>query len=373
LPLSDQERATIMAAGTALQQHVRGQAVALVLGKHGADLAEARGLLAESYLATTQPSFHLIPRGDAMTSEADFEAAYAVLDAETTAFTDVRVETLSAALVRDPRALAPLRMVIGFTHTELAVAMKLVDPNARVSGGSLKNVERRPASTVAGAIARRGTQIDLICRTVLAVMDRRILTVPAASSASFHSKLDKRDTINGWRSVARDARGVPYAALLYQRYVGGVWRQVQDAYSEGKGDALLEVPVAALLRRERIPFHRSERGAAGASATAAQFGIVPGPDFVLPDQAPTVIVESKVGEDGGTVRDKAARLQNLAQAGNARRLVVCAVIDGKGWSERPGALADVVIATGGRTYTLATLDQILAVPEVAALRGTAPP
>jgi hypothetical protein len=40
--------------------------------------------------------------------------------------------------------------------------------------------------------------------------------------------------------------------------------------------------------------------------------------------------------------------------------VVCAVLDGRGWSERPGALADVVIATGGRTYTLATLDQMLA-------------
>jgi hypothetical protein len=118
---------------------------------------------------------------------------------------------------------------------------------------------------------------------------------------------------------------------------------------------------------------RSHRGASGAVQTAQQFGITPGPDFLLPDTAPTVIIESKVGEDGGTVRDKAARLRTLATAGGQRGLVVCAVVDGRGWSERLGALADVVIATGGRTYSLATLPHLLEVPEVAALKGTAPP
>lgn len=36
-------------------------------------------------------------------------------------------------------------------------------------------------------------------------------------------------------------------------------------------------------------------------------------------------------------------------------------------------LLDVVIATGGRTYTLTTLPHLLEVPKVAALRGSAPP
>jgi len=71
------------------------------------------------------------------------------------------------------------------------------------------------------------------------------------------------------------------------------------------------------------------------------------------------------------VRDKAARIARLAEAAGTRRLVTCAVIDGKGWRERPNALVDVVIATGGRTYSLNTLEQLLAVPEIAALRDTA--
>jgi hypothetical protein len=43
------------------------------------------------------------------------------------------------------------------------------------------------------------------------------------------------------------------------------------------------------------------------------------------------------------------------------------VVDGKGWRERPNALADVIIATNGRTYTLSTLENLLTLPEVAAL------
>jgi hypothetical protein len=368
--LSDRERAVLAAAGSAPLQTARGQAVAIVLAKSGTDSEEARVLLAESFLATTQPSFHLIPRGDAMASEASFESAYAVLAQETSDLAAVSVDTLATALSREPAALAPLRMIVGFTYNELAVAMSLLDPTRPITGGRLKGFERSPRP--AKETPARRTLIDAIAATVIAVMNRSILPVPPASAQVFHSKLDKRDTRHGWKDVARDAsRGVPYVALLYQRYVGGVWRQVQDAYSEAKGDALLEHPLVALLDRERIPYHHSRSGASGAAETAQRFGLSPGPDFVLPDTSPTVVIESKIGEDGGTVRDKAARIKSLAQAASQRGLVPCAVIDGKGWRERPAALVDVVIATGGRTFTLNTLEQLLGVPEIAALRGTA--
>jgi hypothetical protein len=95
---------------------------------------------------------------------------------------------------------------------------------------------------------------------------RSVLGVGEAVSAKFHSKLDKRDTIDGWKSVSKDSAGVPYSALLYQRYVGGVWRQVQDAYSEIKGDNLAELPLAAMVDAVGVsyspclvPFHRPRR------------------------------------------------------------------------------------------------------------------
>lgn len=373
MSLTERERSAILAAGQSPLQTERGQAVALVLGKRGADQDEAKKLLAQGYLATTQPSFHLVPRGNAMTPETSFESAFRVLDSATAGFTNVNEESLRRALMTDPAALAPLRMVIGFSPKELAVAMQLIEPERKATENRLKNLERRPAPS----IPRPGRDefIRWIARTVLAVMERRILSVPDAAKATFHGKLDKRDTAQGWADVAAHAEhGVPYWALLYQRYVGGVWRQVLDAYSEVKGDELLELPIARLLTREGIPFHRAGRGATGATETAQLLGITPGPDFALPGPAaPTVIIESKIGEDGGTVRDKAARISSLARAADNRNIAACAVIDGKGWRERPAAVAEVVIATRGRTYSLQTLPDILEVPEIAALRGTVDP
>ena len=127
-----------------------------VVAKQGQDREVARALLAESYLAATQPSFHLIPRGQAMTPEAEFVSAYAVLAEETSDFTDVSLSTLSAALDREPATLAPLRMILGFTTNELAVAIRLLDPSQGVTGGKLKNFERRarpPGAAATGALS----------------------------------------------------------------------------------------------------------------------------------------------------------------------------------------------------------------------------
>ena len=69
--------------------------------------------------------------------------------------------------------------------------------------------------------------IETIAAAALAIVDRSILQIPETAREHFHSKLDN-DSRTG-----EDARGA-YSALLYQRYVGGVWRQIQDACrSEG--------------------------------------------------------------------------------------------------------------------------------------------
>ena len=381
MSLSDAERKLIASAGTTADPTRRRQAVAAVLSKSGTDATDARGLLGRSFLAVTQPSFHLVPRGQAMESQADFVAAYDALAAATGNFSDVSQDSLTAALLATPSSLPALRMIACLTNKELAVAMKLVDPTLRVSDDTLKRFERGqpPDPSVTGrraeqAESRRTGLASAIVAAIRATMDRQILTVPDDALATFHSKLDHQDTIGGWTSVHDTAvNGVPYSALLYHRYVGGVWRQVQDAYSEAKGDGILELPLARLLGEEGIPFYRSPSGATGAADTARRFGLHPGPDFVLPADQPAVVVESKVAEDGGTARDKASRIEGLADSARRAGLVVCALVDGKGWSERPGALVDVVIATDGRTYSLQTMKQLLSVSEIAGLRRTVPP
>jgi hypothetical protein len=370
-PLSDADRTVLEQAGSSTDQAIRGRACAIVLAQsEGADRDTAGALLVTGYLEQTQPSFHLIPRGTAMATEPVFESAYEVLAEETKGFTKLNPKTLTSALERLPLALAPLRMIAGLTYNELAVAIELAT-GQRVTGASLRSFERLGPDA---PMTNRRTEIAKAAgEGAHAVVGRKVLTVPKEMTESFHSKTDKRDTHSGWKDVSEHAaHGVPYWALLYQRYVGGVWRQVQDAYSEVKGDELLELPLQRMLSEAKIPFFRAPAGATGASEVARRFGIHPGPDFLIPEESPSVIVESKVGEDGGTVRDKAARIKTVAEAARQRSLVVCAVVDGKGWSERPGALLDVVLATGGRTFTLSTMKNLPLVPEVAAHVGTVP-
>lgn len=365
MSLSDDERRILEAAGGNPSPVDRQRAVGIYLAKSETDQATASDLLVKGFLGHLRPSFHLIPKGDSMTDEESFASAYVALAEGTANFLHPDAHSLTNVLQRTPSALAPLRMIVGLTYNELAVAIKLLDPDVRASGEALKEFERSPPPEQS---SRRHDQLAAnIAQAVTAAMSREILAIPPSAATYFHSKLDKRDTLDGWSSVQANAGGVPYSALLYQRYVGGVWRQVQDAYSEVKGDAILEYPLRDLLDEHDIPYHHTRPGATGARETAERYGMSPGPDFVIPDEAPTLVVESKVGEDGGTVRDKAARIKDMTSAANARGLKACAVVDGKGWTERTAALLEVVIATQGRTYTLSTLSQLLHLPEMQAL------
>lgn len=360
--LTESDRELLSGVGTIASPTARRQAVVVLQRQTGPAKTEASELLGQSFVTATQPSFHFIPQDDAMATETAFNAAYQKLAEYTSDFTDISEASLIAALINAPEALAPLRMILGYTYKELAWATRLTHPDNPASESRLKNFER---DTAPGSVMEKQAElVRTVVDTVIAIMNRTILQVPESAQSLFHSKLDKRDTVDGWSTVADSAGGVPYSALLYQRYVGGVWRQVQDAYSEVKGDNLLEQPIADLFDAHTIPYYRSGSGASSASQTSYIFGLSPGPDFILPEKSPTVIIESKIAEDGGTARDKAARIINTAYAAKRLGLLPCAVVDGRGWSERPTALVDVVMATDGRTYSLSTLRHLLDIPEI---------
>ena len=130
-----------------------------------------------------------------MADEESFTQVYGALAAGTSDFTDVTAASLESVLLSAPEALAPLRMILGLTHNELAVAMKLTQPDARISGDKLKKFERSPPSQTPPD--ERNKLAALIAATATAVMNREILPVPPTASRHFHSKLDKRDTTDG--------------------------------------------------------------------------------------------------------------------------------------------------------------------------------
>jgi hypothetical protein len=189
-------------------------------------------------------------------------------------------------------------------------------------------------------------------------------------------KIEKPDTGEGWETVRRyEATGVPLAVFLHQRAYGGSFRQLLDATSSERGD-LVEDAMEKLLVDERIPYVRT--GAHNQAVIEERFGLTvkPAPDFVLFDSRTDTlkaILECKGASDGGTARDKAARFRALrAESQRLGGVPLFAVLAGIGWRRTNDALGPVIRDTDGRTFTLATLPEVISTDPLPDLRGLVP-
>jgi len=307
------------------------------------------------------PQFQAVPWGRTLVERPDFRAVYASATRLTNGFRNVSSADLQQAMEDDPRTMMVFRLILGYTTAELSAALKLLD--VRVPRATLDKIERNEGALTP---ARRAA-IAAIAAAVTGVIQRELFALDEGlPEGDFRSRLDKLDTQEGWSSVRRAASGgVDYGDLLYERYVDGPWLAVRAAYSEKTG-RLIEDAVADLLTENRIAFDQAPDGLVAS-------GLLPSkPDFVLPSvDDPKVTIEAKGANDGGTARDKAARIANVAAAADAAGLVPTAVIDGIGWVDRRDALVQTLQATHGLTFSLSNLETLITVPEIVALYGTA--
>lgn len=312
------------------------------------------------YESRLTPQFHAVPWGQSLHERAAFRAVYQSADKLTAGFTMTAEADLLDALEADPRTLIVFRLILGYTTAELVAALELV--NVKTSKVVVEALEKgQGATTPARAAVLAG-----VAKAVTGVIERDLFALDKTlPPEDFKSRLDKMDTEAGWASVQRAAGGgVDYADLLYERYVDGPWLAARAAYSEKKG-RLIEDAVEKLLTDARVPFdHDPEE--------LVTKGLLPSrPDYVLPSvAAPKVTLEAKGADDGGTARDKAARIAAVAVRAHAHGWTPLAVIDGNGWKRRD-ALVQTLEATRGLTFSLENVALILDVPEVAALKGTA--
>jgi hypothetical protein len=151
-------------------------------------------------------------------------------------------------------------------------------------------------------------------------------------------RLDKADTKRGAESVQTLAGiGVPYAMLLYERFLGRPFAGHRDSsYRKTK-------------RAERVP------------------GFDQAPDFIIPSEYnPQVVIEAKLTEDDGTARDKITRVQHLhslsmeGQRPGVPKFEVIACIAGRGFGVRREDMKKLLLATRGKVFTLKTMDQLVA-------------
>jgi hypothetical protein len=192
---------------------------------------------------------------------------------------------------------------------------------------------------------------------------------PAVPDEMIH-RLDKVDTGSGLTGVRHVAvEGLPYAMLLYERFLGRPFAAHRDSVSELVGE-VMENAVEGQLRISGISFRKTKR------AERIE-GFDQAPDFIIPDEwNPRVVIEAKITEDDGTARDKVTRIQHLAAISSERirrgqsQFQVVACIDGRGFGVRRADMRKLLVATGGKVFTLKTLHYLVDSTELKRFRST---
>jgi hypothetical protein len=114
---------------------------------------------------------------------------------------------------------------------------------------------------------------------------------PVVDDGKIH-RLDKADTKIGADSLRTLAGlGVPYAMLLYERFLGRPFAGHRDSVSELVGDEL-EIAIENILAGAGISYRKTKRAER-----------IPGfdqaPDFIVPDEfSPQVVIEYLLNKSG---------------------------------------------------------------------------
>jgi hypothetical protein len=368
--LSETHRRLLLLADTTDQAAFREVCSFAVAADRSADPAakeSATTLLvtaAKSFTRLLSMTFQAVAwKKEVLYDQASFREIYKRVLEGTEEFSGADDATVANTLVDYPPSLLVLRSIAALSLDELSWLLKEIH-GLTLSKDQMREFELGREAGKADAQRWREASIPL-AKILCDAIGGNLLELPhTAPKTLFRTRKDKTDTRDGWDSVRVTAeRGVPYWELLYQRYVGGFFRQAMDASSSIKGD-ILEAAIVQLLSDNHVPFDRTKPRERVPSWDQA-------PDFLLPNrEKPTVALEAKLAEDGGTARDKAARVERFCTEARKKGVLPIAVIDGKGFYRLNDVTAPILKNTRGETYTLKTLERLLALPQVAALMGS---
>jgi len=315
---------------------------------------------ARHYENALSPLYHVVPWSDWILDDDRFAQIFARTVELVGDFSAVTADGIARILAVYPASLMMFRLVTGYTWAELSDIL-LAKLSFRLSSQKLQQIERaNKIDDIPGRLPDRA--FEQLGIAIFGIVEGTLMPLPdELGAAGFRSRQYKVDTLDGWSAVqACVSGGVSYSHLLYERYTGRPFAYVRDALSERKGD-ILEDALEALLKEHGIPYDRITDNSIP--------GFEQAPDFAIPNRkAPTVVIESKLAEDGGTARDKASRIERLRHTCNERNILLVALIDGKGFRRFNDVLFPIIRNTTGHTYTLETLDHILELERIQILK-----
>lgn len=312
----------------------------------------------DAVFSCLESEFLRIPKGEGFIEYPVFENGYEALKLASGGFAQLSPDAVLQAALETPMVLVVLRAMLGFSPPEWAYAAQQ-HTGVALSQGFVRDLDRRirmaPSTPLNPTPARR-QRISALVEAACHLLGEGS---PKLGPETLH-RLDKADTRLGLMSIRSTASiGVPYAMLLYERFLGRPLASHRDSVSEMIGDRL-ESAIEEILSSARVSFRKTKRAEklAGFDQT---------PDFVIPDEFnPAVVIEAKVTEDDGTARDKVTRVQHLAalsvagQHAGTPRFEVVACIAGRGFGVRRQDMRKLILATRGKVFTPMNLAALVA-------------
>lgn len=311
----------------------------------------------DAVFSSLESEFIVLPKGDGFVEYPVFERGYESLKAATESFSRLEPDVLFSVVVSKPISIVVLRSMLGFTPPEWGY-VTTQRTGVTVSQGFARSIDRKVRMAPEIELKPGEKSIVRLRAMVNAACQLLEHGVPEVPSEHLH-RLDKADTSRGVDSIQNLARiGIPYAMLLYERFLGRPFAGHRDSVSELIGDSL-ESAIEDELVRTGVSYRKTKR------AERIE-GFDQTPDFIVPSEFnPQIIIEAKITEDDGTARDKVTRIQHLGElslSGRTEknpRFQVVACIGGRGFGVRREDMKKMLLATRGKVFTANTIDRLV--------------
>jgi len=324
-----------------------------------AEVKENIDLYVDAVFSCLHSEFLTLPKGPGFIEYPVFERGYETLKRATNGFRDLNPGAAIKAVYEAPVSLIVLRTILGFTPPEWAY-VTTQRSGVEVDQGAARSIDRKARVTPETPMRQSGGLTDQrIAALVQTACELLTEGCPEVPDGVIH-RLQKADTTLGIRSTQPLADlGVPYAMLLYERFLGRPFAGHRDSVSGLVGD-VLEAAIEESMHRHGISFRKTKR------AERVE-GFDQAPDFIVPDEFnPQIVIEAKITEDDGTARDKVTRVQHLGALSMIGRTVgqeplfeVIACIGGRGFKVRREDMKKMLLATRGKVFTVQNLNHIV--------------
>ncbi|MBI3292519.1 MAG: hypothetical protein HYZ73_06895 [Elusimicrobia bacterium] len=321
------------------------------------EIQESLDIYVAAIFSSLESEFLIMPKGEGFVEYPVFEEGYETLKRATEIFQKFTPDIVYKTTLEKPVSMIVLRTMMGFTPPEWAY-IATQHSGAMIDQGFARTLDRRIRMNPLTPLSPNGENDVRLKAMIQAACEMFAKSCPAVTDGNIH-RLDKADTRNGLDSLQHIASmGVPYAMLLYERYLGRPFAGHRDSVSELIGDRL-ESAIEDVLSKAGISFRKTKRA-------ERLPGFDQAPDFVIPSEFnPKVIIEAKITEDDGTARDKVTRIQHLGelslrgQPANRPKYEVIACIAGRGFGIRREDMKKMLLATRGKVFTLKTLNRLV--------------